>query len=504
MQTCWTSHHVRHTHAPFVAERSRASSFPLPAPPTMLRAPLALLQGGLPRQYEALLCGSAALALASAGYLPFGPGLGAPWRGALTASLAMAGFALLVVACLAGPLPRAWSLVWQRRLDWVRPGVLVLTVLACLATLAGLAYLTILAVFTAPGQAYISDMLSLTHTNADLVLSGHNPYASDAAYREALARFPSALGTPLRGPVFGTGFDPPSQARIAAVQRQYVRAPASVRGAFDPRTLHSYPALSFLLYVPVVWAGVPNILLVHLFVYLLLFAWLVWMAPTGGRRWGALVALASTPVVVASLIESNEVVCVALLMLAWGYRHRRWLGAILLGLACAYKQYAWGFVPFFAIEAVLADGWGEAVRRGAIVLGTFLLPNGPFLVASPLAWFASLWLPLSEPLFPQGMGVIALSLGHLLPYGSPVLYGLLEVAVLGATLAAAIRWRRHLGAGVLVLALIPLLFAFRSIPSYFAFAPWLALYAVHLRVGRRDPPAPAAVARVDSVSPAGL
>ncbi|HEX9412948.1 MAG TPA: hypothetical protein VF916_05550, partial [Ktedonobacterales bacterium] len=142
--------------------------------------------------------------------------------------------------------------------------------------------------------------------------------------------------------------------------------PASVRGAFDPRTLHSYPALSFLVYVPVLWAGLPNILPVHLLVYVLLFAWLVWMMPTGLRRWGALTALAATPVVVASLIESNEVICVALLLLAWEYRHRRWLGAILLGLACAYKQYAWGFVPFFAVDAVLTDGWLEAVWRGAI------------------------------------------------------------------------------------------------------------------------------------------
>ena len=103
------------------------------------------------------------------------------------------------------------------------------------------------------------------------------------------------------------------------------------------------------------------------------------------------------------------------------------------------------------------------------------------------------------------MGLIALSLGHLLPYGPPALYALLEVAALGVTLIAAIRWRMHLGAGVLVLALLPLFFAFRSIPSYFAFAPWLALYAVQcsvewkgrdkagpsgLRTDRRTSPAP--------------
>jgi hypothetical protein len=431
----------------------------------------------VPRRLGIIVCGSGALALASAGYLPFGPALGTPWRAILTVSASTTGLLLLVASCLVGPLPVAW----QRQLGRLRSSVTALTFLLCLVTLVGLAYLTHLAFLAPSGQVYDSDMLALTHVNAELVLSGHNPYTNNSAYREALARFPSALGTPLRGPVFGTGFDPPTPAHIAAVQRQYVQTPASVRGAFDPRTLHSYPALSFLVYVPVLWAGVPNVLLVNLCVYLLFFAWLVWKMPPSARWWGTLTALAATPVVVASLIESNEIICVALLVLAWEYRHRRWLGAILLGLACSYKQYAWGFVPFFAVDAVLAEGWGEAIWRGTIALVAFLLPNGPFLVASPMAWFSSLWLPISEPLFPQGMGVIALSLGHLLPFGPPVLYALLEVTALGVTLVISIRFRMQLGAGVLVLALLPLFFAFRSIPSYFAFAPWLALYAVQCR-----------------------
>ncbi len=437
---------------------------------------------GLPWRLGAIVCGSGALTLASAGYLPFGPALDTPWRAVLTMSAATVSLLLLVASCVSLPKPQAW----ERLFDRLRGAVLALTFLLCLVTLAGLAYLAYLAFLVPAGHAYDSDMLALTHVNAELVLSGHNPYTSNAAYQVAFLRFPSFLGTPLRGSVFGTGFTPPSPARIAAVQRQYMQMPASVRGAFDPRTLHSYPALSFLLYVPVLWAGLPNILPVHLCLYLALFAWLVWKMPPNARRWGALTALAAAPVVVASLIESNEVVCVVLLVLAWEYRDRRWLGAILLGIACAYKQYAWGFVPFYAIDMVLAEGWAEAVWRGAIALGAFLLPNGPFLIASPLAWFTSLWLPISEPLFPQGMGIIALSLGHLLPYGPPAIYALLEAAVTGVSLVIAIRWRKQLGAGVLVLALIPLFFAFRSIPSYFAFAPWLALYAVLCRVEWRS------------------
>ena len=476
MQTPLCTTNRRHGEMDFT-QRPAMSSVRLQDPPV----PSAPAQRGMPWRLGAIVWGSGALALASAGYLPFGPALGTPLRGLLTMSAAAAGLVLLIASFLDRPLPIAQ----QRLLNLLRSSSVALAFALCLVTLEGLAYMLYLAFLAPPGHAYDSDMLALAHVNAALVLSGHNPYTSDAFYRVAFARFPSFLGTPLRGKVFGTGFDPPSPARIAAVQRQYVRLPQSVRGAFDPRTLHSYPALSFLLYIPVLWAGLPNILPVHLGIYGLLAAWLVWKMPVGERKWGALTVLAAAPVVVASLIESNEIVCVALLLLAWEFRRRRWLGAILLGLACAYKQYAWTFVPFFVVETLIAEGYVEALWQSMITLGAFLLPNLPFLVESPLAWFASLWLPISDPLFPQGMGVIALSLGHLLPYAPPVFYAALEAAALGVALAVASRWRMHLGAGVLVLALVPLFFAFRSVPSYFAFAPWLALYAVISRPAGR-------------------
>lgn len=48
-------------------------------------------------------------------------------------------------------------------------------------------------------------------------------------------------------------------------------------------------------------------------------------------------------------------------------------------------------------------------------------------------------------------------------------------------LSALLVWQRArtLGDAALLLALVPLFFAGRSFASYFAFAPWLALYAVN-------------------------
>jgi uncharacterized membrane protein len=227
-----------------------------------------------------------------------------------------------------------------------------------------------------------------------------------------------------------------------------------------------------------------NILMLHILIYWCLFAWLVWLTPVGWRHWGALVALAAMPTVAASLILTNEIIVITLVLAAWHFRRLAWPSAVLLGLACAYKQYAWFFVPFFAVELQLSYGWRETLKRGIVALGAFLLPNLSYMLASPQPWFVSLWLPMSEPLFATGTGIISLSIGHLLPYGPPLLYALVEVGVLAALLRLYATRRSNIGDGALALALLPLFFAFRSPPSYFAFLPWLALYAANQRYVR--------------------
>ena len=79
-------------------------------------------------------------------------------------------------------------------------------------------------------------------------------------------------------------------------------------------------------------------------------------------------------------------------------------------------------------------------------------------------------LPLDEPLFPSGIGVVALARGGALPFAPPAVYAVLEALALVAALWAALHWRDCLGDAVLLLPLVPLFFAFRSLPSYFAFA----------------------------------
>ncbi len=437
----------------------------------------------MPARYGLLVLGSGLLMFGCAASAPLGVDALTVGRQALAVGASAVGLAALLASCLCIPtftlLTRASH--WYTRFHGA-PIALTLTLILALGTVLTFTGAANLMLREPAQQAYQTDTISFADENARLLLAGRNPYTTNGGFLVAIRAYPHALATPLRAPSYARGHIALSFNEIAATQRQYIAAPANVRNeskAFDPRTLHSYPAFSFLLYAPAIWAGLDDILAVNVILYWLLFGWLVWQAPVGWRHWGALVALAGMPTVAASLLTADEVVCVALILLAWHWRRQFAASAILLGLACAYKQYAWFFAPFFILEILRESGWRRTLCWGALALVAFLAPNLPFLIASPVAWFQSLWLPMSEPFYPEGLGLISLAMVHLLPANPPTLYTALEALALVASLVAAWRWRRALGDGVLLLALVPLFFAFRSLPDYFAFAPWLALYAVN-------------------------
>lgn len=400
-------------------------------------------------------------------------------QGVLSATASALAFTCLLLAALPLHLPHP-SLRLPRWWDAVRRSlrpVLLALALGMSIYSAVLFGATIQQRYLAPLSHYNpTDVTWFIYINAELVLAGHNPYTSDNVFWTSIQAFPQVLGTPMRRGAFGTGYEYPHPRLEQSVELRQITDPAARQGEFDPRTLHSYPALSFLLYLPFAWSGPKWMLLPNVIVYLALLVWLVARAPRALRAWVLLAALTDASILIYSLSFDTEVMCAAALLAAWHWRSHRWLSPLLVGLGCAFKQYVWFFAPFFLVARWRTEGWRAATRDAVVMLGAFLLPNLPFIVASPHAWLTSMFLPMSDPMFPMGMGLIALSIGHVLPWLPPHLYTVLEMLALALALVAYARWQTLLGPAMLVLALVPLYFAFRSSPNYFAFAPWLALY----------------------------
>ncbi len=179
-----------------------------------------------------------------------------------------------------------------------------------------------------PKDAYYNDVISFSHVGAELVLAGQNPYTSDAEFRTALQSFPHALPSPLRGPLFSKTYDYPHYPLVASVTKRYAAGDPSVQQAFDPATLHSYPALSFLIYVPLFWLGLPNTMALNALVLISLLVAAAWGTPRSLRFgvWATL--LASSFLIFYTLGGSFEAVAFLPALLAWRWRERRVLSPV--------------------------------------------------------------------------------------------------------------------------------------------------------------------------------
>jgi uncharacterized membrane protein len=223
----------------------------------------------------------------------------------------------------------------------------------------------------------------------------------------------------------------------------------------------SYPAGSFLFQVPLRVLGFHHLstdvldLLGGLAACLLLFVMLPkairWLAPTlllGGSFLG-----------IFANGGTDGLLLPFLLLAVWRWDRfaegsaagaAGWLSPLALGLACSVKQTAWFCVPFLVIGVGL-----EAYRRRSSVLrptlaylgaaaGAFALINLPFIIWSPAAWWRGVTLPISQPLVPDGQGLVTLGLHGItrsVHLGALDLAGMLAGVAL---LVGFVLWYQHL------------------------------------------------------------
>jgi uncharacterized membrane protein len=170
----------------------------------------------------------------------------------------------------------------------------------------------------------------------------------------------------------------------------------------------------------------------------------------------------------------TDILYALLLVLFWAFRDRPILAGLMLGLAAATRQQAWFFVPFLLYLGWRTGGSADLRRRGLSSLAVFVGCNLPFLWMNPSDWLAGLAGPMRDPLFAQGVGLIDLSIAGLLPLFHPVFYAVLELLVWGACFRFFMRRCLSAPGLAMLLPILPLVFAWRSLHTYFLVLPLLA------------------------------
>jgi uncharacterized membrane protein len=444
------------------AQTARRVAYPSPVTRSAARDESSPREAAPALMEEGLSLAQAARVLTGVLWLAWGTwltlGSSAPSAALLGSITAMAGFVALAAAVLTRSQER------QRVLD----GVLFMGTIALVV---------ILPVVSALAGGYATDELAYDQAAAAGLLHGVNPYTMD---------FTHALQT------FGVG----------------TGATMTLDGTVVP--FIAYPSLSFLVYVPAVFAFGEHSyagLLVDVAAWACA-GWVLWRLLDDRMKAWVPVLVAFPAFLGAVIMGATDSLFVPLELIAvcgWdrfgkpGQRGVwRWAGPVALGLACCMKQQPWLLAPFLvagiSIEAHRRKlDWRRiAARYVGLAFAAFIIPNIPFMVWNPAAWISRLAMPVTGALVPMGFGPAGLMRPYSIGGGNLTVFGLAAgCALLAAFALFFVRYERLRR----VLPLLPLgalLLSTRSFSSYFTFCvPALVMNAASLspswspRIGMR-------------------
>ena len=294
------------------------------------------------------------------------------------------------------------------------------------------------------GKSYHVDSVAVVHRAAQIVVAGHDPY-QDLDVVESLRHF---------------GLDPTLATHL--------------EDGTDVTT-YNYPALSFLVPAPFVALGLRDIRFIYLIELVILTLLLVREARLPWRPLVTAAIVGNSVIMRQNVLAGVDPLWAILTLLAFVFVARRWSSPILFGLACATRQPAWFFVPFYLIAVWKRDGRREALRRGAIAIVAGAIPNLPFFVASPGAFLGGVLMPTLGPLEPYGVGLVRFAIDGEIPLFTRGVYGALSITALAVLVVVFWRWWRRLPGGAVVFPSVVLWFAWRSLQNYFSFAGVFAL-----------------------------
>ncbi len=329
-----------------------------------------------------------------------------------------------------------------------------------------------------------NDATALNQQASQTLLEGENPYKKSniISAAEEFKVSPEYL-TPLKEGAFATVFPYPTDEQVDAVLSKAETSTNKPPVEFESKV--SYPAGSFLFQAPFVALGLKDTRWFYLLCAIAMVAVIFWKAPKNLRPLVIIAFL--TNLVLWNLIGTGQTdtLYILFVLLGWIFRRQLLLSALFMGLAATTKQTAWLFVLFYLILILRESGWKRAGQSLGVIAFTFIATNLPFIFSAPQAWMQGVLAPIIDPMFPKGAGLVAFSIAGILPPNS-LLFTLIEVVVL----ILAMVWyyfncRKYPQAGLL-LAVLPLFFAWRSFSLYFYFASLLVFGAVIIEEYRKS------------------
>jgi hypothetical protein len=312
-----------------------------------------------------------------------------------------------------------------------------------------------------------NDGTALNQQATENLLAGKNPY-ENANIVETFIKFNGHYDrlTPLRLGTFKDTFPYPSHEQMRQIWEKAAANPTQ-----PPVELEShvcYPAGAFVLPAPFLAAGIKDMRVIYFLLAIGGLAYAIWRIPAK-KRW-IFIGLAVISVEIWNTLACGEsgAIIFPFLLIAWlTIGRNNWISAIFMGIAVATKQTAWFFLPFYLIFLWRVTGIKYAGSALGITAMIFILFNGYYILADPGLWLTSVTSPVTDELFPLGVGIITPVASGLLDIRSSLPFSIMEASVFaGGIIWYAFQCKKYPDAGP-VLAILPMFFAWRSLWTYF-------------------------------------
>lgn len=323
-----------------------------------------------------------------------------------------------------------------------------------------------------------NDATALCHQATENLFEGNNPYATSNIV-SAMQQFNGSYdkSTPLREGKFAETFPYPTANELEMLWIEALETPGQV-----PIELESnlgYPAGCFLLPAPFLLLGIEDIRIVYLILIMPALLYVTCKMPKNMRLLFLCAVLVSLELWNSIAAGETGSLCFPFLLLAWVLpRKHLWLSALFMGVAVATKQVSWFLIPFYVILIFRTMGMRRMLKVLVIITLVFFMANSPFIIRDAGLWLNSLMAPMTDNLFPLGVGVISLVTGGVLNIQSPIVFSIIEFII--GSLAIVWYYRNclhypHVGP---LLAVLPLFFAWRSLWPYFFYFDIIIIAAV--------------------------
>jgi hypothetical protein len=419
----------------------------------------------------------------------------------------LAFFALILIIALPGT-----DIYLKDRLRWLKPTAFVLAVFFCIVGLALIAVATTVGLRSIGANQPKEDLsrlmtsfdtmfgyndgTALAQQAAVNLLDGENPYAESNVVTAMIEYHgaPQKL-TPLRRGQFADVFPYPSSAQLDQLWQQAKQDPSHIPPELESK--FNYPAGLFLLPTPFIWMGVTDLHLVFIILLIPALVYVVIKVPGKYRLYFIAAVIASLELWNSLATGETGFLYFPFLLLAWVlYRRNLWVSAVFMAIAVATKQVTWFLLPFYLIVIFRTTDARKTLGVIGIVAGIFIAANAWFFASDPSLWLASVFEPMSETMFPIGVGIVSLVTGGIVNVTTPLPFSIVELVVF----VAAIVWywfncRRYPDTAP-VLSVLPLFFAWRSLWGYFFYVDIITLAAILIneyggQSTRQPAPAPA-------------